>query len=85
QPVKLTLAYKIPKRLGEQLLHVTLKDGSGKRIERKVLKASGAGEIEVQFDVPKDLQGNQASFAAFIGAEFAKNLQHLSSKPIGIK
>jgi len=85
QPVKLTIAHKIPKRLGEELLHVTLKDGSGKRIERKVLKASGTGEIQVQFDVPKGLQGNQASFAAFIGGEFAKNLQHLSSKPIGIK
>ena len=67
------------------LVHVTLKDGSGKRIERKVLKASGTGEIQVQFDVPKDLQGNQASFAAFIGAEFVKNLQHLSSKPIDLK
>ena len=85
QPVKLTLAHKIPKRLKEQLLHVTLKDGSGKRIERKVLKASGTGEIGVQFDVPKDLAGNQASFAVFIGAEFARNLQHLSSKPISTK
>ena len=72
-------------RLGEQLLHVTFKDRSGKSIERKVLKASGTGEIQVQFDVPKGLQGNQASFAAFIGREFAQNLQHLSSKPIGIK
>ena len=72
-------------RLGEQLLHVTFRDGSGKRIERKVIKAAGTGEIQVHFDVPKDLQGNQASFAAFIGEEFAKHLQHLSSKPIGIK
>ena len=85
QPVKLTLAHKIPKRLKEQLLHVTLKDGSGKRIERKVLKASGTGEIEVQFDVPKDLQGNKVSFAAFIGAEFSKNLQLLNSKSIDLK
>ncbi|MDG2212635.1 MAG: heparan N-sulfatase, partial [Verrucomicrobiota bacterium] len=85
QPVKLTLDHKIPKRLKEQLLHVTLKDGSGKRIERKVLKASGTGEIEVQFDVPKDLQGNKVSFAAFIGAEFSKNLQLLNSKSIDLK
>ena len=85
QPVKLTLAHKIPKRLKEQLLHVTLKDGSGKRIERKVLKASGTGEIEVQFIVPKDLQGNKVSFAAFIGAEFSKNLQLLNSKSIDLK
>ncbi|MDP7051290.1 MAG: sulfatase [Verrucomicrobiota bacterium] len=85
QAVKLTLAHKIPKRLGEQLLHVTFRDGSGKRIERKVLKAAGTGEIQVQFDVPKDLQGNQASFAAFIGTEFSKNLQHLTSKPISTK
>ena len=85
QPVKLTLAHKIPKRLKEQLLHVTLKNGSGKRIERKVLKVSGTGEIEVQFDVPKDLQGNKVSFAAFIGAEFSKNLQLLNSKSIDLK
>jgi len=85
QPVKLTLAHKIPKRLKEQLLHVTLKNGSGKRIERKVLKASGTGEIEVQFDVPKDLQGNKVSFAAFIGADFSKNLQLLNSKSIDLK
>ncbi len=84
QPVKLTLAHKIPKRLKEQLLHVTLKNGSGKRIERKVLKASGTGEIEVQFDVPKDLQGNKVSFAAFIGADFSKNLQLLNSKSIAL-
>ena len=85
QPVKLTLAHKIPKRLKEQLLHVTLKNGSGKRIERKVLKASGTGEIEVQFDVPKDLQGNKVSFAAFIGVDFSKNLQLLNSKSIDLK
>ena len=85
QPAKLTLIHKVPKQLGEQLLHVTLKNGSGKRIERKVLKAAGTGEIEVQFDVPRYLQGNQASFADFIGAEFTKNLQHLSSKTIDLK
>ena len=84
-PVKLTFAYKIPKRLDEQLLHVTLKDGLGKRIERKVLKVSSTGEIEVDFDVPKDLQGNQVSFAAFVGAEYSKNLQHLTSKLINLK
>ena len=85
QPAKLTLAHKIPKRLKEQMLHVTFKDGSGKRIERKVLKASGIGEIEVQFDVPKDLQGNKVSFAAFVGSAYSNNLQHLNSEPIGIK
>jgi hypothetical protein len=66
QPVKLVITHKIPKRLGERLIHVTLKDGNGKRINRKVIKAAGSGEIEVQFDVPKDLQGNKVSFAAFI-------------------
>ena len=85
QPAKLTLIHKVPKQLGEQLLHVTLKDGSGKRIERKVLKLSGSGEVEFDFEVPKVLQGNRVSFAAFIGAEFTKNLQHLNSEPIGIK
>ena len=85
QPAKLTLIHKVPKQLGEQLLHVTLKDGSGKRIERKALKLSGSGEIEVDFDIPKTLQGNKVSFAAFVGSDYSSNLQHLNSEPIGIK
>ncbi|MCS5620903.1 MAG: hypothetical protein NZ656_03000, partial [Nitrospinaceae bacterium] len=85
QPVKLVITHKIPKRLGEQLIHVTLKDGNGKRINRKVIKAAGSGEIEVDFDSPKLLSGNQVIFAAFIGAEYSKNLQHLTSKLIDLK
>jgi len=85
QPAKLTLIHKVPKRLGEQLLHVTFKDGSGKRIERKVLKASGAGEIEVRFEVPKIVPGNKASFAIFAGKDYSTNLAHLTSKLIPIK
>ena len=84
-PAKLIIIHKIPKRLGEQQLHVTLKDGLGKRIERKVLKVSGAGEIEVKFDVPKIVPGNMASFAVFVGKDHPNNLVHLTSKLIPIK
>ena len=82
EPATITITHTIPKRLGEQSLHVTLKDGQGKRIERKVLKTSGKGIIKVTFDVPRELPGNKANFALFIGEEFSKNLQHLTSKPI---
>ncbi len=84
-PAKLIIIHKIPKRLGEQQLHVTLKDGLGKRIERKVLKASGTGEIEVKFDVPKIVPGNKTSFSVFAGKDYSNNLEHLTSKPIPIK
>ena len=82
KPATITITHTIPKRLGEQSLHVTLKDGQGKRIERKILKTFGKGIIKVTFEVPKELPGNKANFALFIGEEFSKNLQHLTSKPI---
>ena len=82
---KLIIIHNIPKRLGEQQLHGTLKDGLGKRIERKVLKVSGAGEIEVKFSMPKTVPGTNASFAVFVGKDFSNNLEHLTSEPIPIK
>jgi N-sulfoglucosamine sulfohydrolase len=82
EPATITIAHTIPKRLGEQSLHVTLKDSQGKRIERKVLKTSGKGIIKVIFNVPMELPGNKANFALFIGEEFSKNLQYLTSKPV---
>ena len=85
KPVKLIITHKIPKRLGEQLLHVTLKDGLGKRIERKVLKTIGVDELVVQFEVPKIVPGNKVSFAAFVGPDFSKNLRHLTSKLLPTK
>ena len=85
KPVKLIITHKIPKRLGEQLLHVTLKDGLGKRIERKVLKTIGANELVVQFEVPKIVPGNKVSFAAFVGPDFSKNLRYLTSKLLPTK
>ena len=85
KPVKLIITHKIPKRLGEQLLHVTLKDGLGKRIERKVLKTIGVDELIVQFEVPKIVPGNKVSFAAFVGPDFSKNLRHLTSKLLPTK
>ena len=85
QRVTLIISYNIPKKLSEQLLHVTIKNEQGKRIDRKVLKLSGSGEIEVDFDITKTLQGERVSFAAFIGSDYSKNLQHLNSNPINLK
>ena len=85
QRATLIISHNIPQKLSEQLLHVTIKNEQGKRIERKVLKLSGSGKVEVDFDIPKTLQGNKVSFAAFVGSDYAKSLQHLNSKPINLK
>lgn len=79
------IPHKIPARLGEQQIQVTVKDGNGKRIERKVLTASGEGVLEASFDLPATVPGNAISFAAFVGEEFPANLQHLTSDRIAVK
>ena len=81
---RLAITHTLPNELGEQLLHVTLKDGAGKRIERKVIRARGNGQLEIQFDVPRRVE-NTVSFALFIGQNFAGKLQSLKSKPVAVK
>ena len=72
--------------LGEQLVHVTLKAGpEAKRVDRKVVKVSGDGVIEVTFDVPEAVPGNIVHFAAFIGEDDASNKQHLQTAPVPVR
>jgi len=83
--VALKVHHKIPKRLGEQLLHVTLKDGTGKRIDRKVEKASGTGDLVVRFEIPKNKRLSSMMFSTFIGEEFGKHLEILHTEPVKVE
>ncbi len=86
KPVILKIQHKLPADLGEQVLTVTLKGGpDGKRLDRKTVKARGAGAVEVTFDVPASVPGSVVSFAAFVGEDFQKSLQHLQSGSVSVK
>ena len=74
--VTFSIHHDIPKRLAEQQLHVTLKDGDGNRLERKIVSASGKGTAKVTFDVP-DVSAVQAS--VFIGSDYQSSLQHVTT------
>ena len=82
--VTVIVNHKIPPKLGEQLIHVTLKADKTKRIERKVLKAKGTGKLEASFKVPESTSGKTIQFAVFIGEEYQQCLQHLTSKPVTV-
>ena len=79
---KIAIQHTLPQELGEQKLHVTLKDGDGKRIDRKVVTISGKGLAEIEFDVPKI---DRVRFSAFVGEDYTSNLQHITSDPVTTK
>ncbi len=86
KPVTVRVRHKVDAGLGEQLVHVTLKAGPQfKRVDRKVVKVSGDGVIEVTFDVPAAVPGNIVRFAAFIGEDFTRNRQHLQTGPVPVR
>jgi N-sulfoglucosamine sulfohydrolase len=86
QAVTIRVHHKVPPDLGEQLLHVTLKEGAdAKRVDRKVVKVSGKGTMDVVFDVPATVRDNTVSFAVFIGEDFERHRQHLQSKPVPVR
>jgi hypothetical protein len=89
--LEVIVRHRIPERLGEQELHVTLKSMSGnisatqaKRIHREVTTVTGDGETVVRFDVPADLDTDAPRLvvAAFVGEDFEHHLQHVTSRPI---
>ena len=86
KPLTVKLSYKLDDGLGEQLVHVTLKAGSDpKRVDRKVLKVSGDGTVEVTFELPATVPDNTISFAAFIGEDYAGSTQHLQTDPLLVR
>jgi N-sulfoglucosamine sulfohydrolase len=70
--------------LQEQLVHITLKDHAGNRIERQVVSVSGTGSMNVGFDIPRQSVDKEVSIAVFIGEEFSKRLQQENSKLIPV-
>ena len=79
-----TVRHKLPKQLGEQQFHVTLKDAAGKRIERIVKPASGAGDLKVTFKLAEDLPTKKLSVSAFVGKDYPSNLLHRTVGPVAV-
>ena len=89
---EIVVKHELPKNLGKQKVHVTLKQQvtvSGKRaeprIERKVITIQGNGEATVQMEIPEEMMSDIVRVAAFVGEDYGSNLQHLNSKPIPVK
>ncbi len=85
QKATVKLTHHFPADLGEKPVQVTLKGGGNERIERKEVKASGDGIIEVTFDIPAEVPGGKVSFAGLVGSGIKDALQHLQTKPIPVK
>jgi len=84
--ITVSIPHELPKRLGEQQIHVTLKVGTAlKRLDRKVVKVSGKGKVEVTFELPATIPDGTIGFAAFVGAEYTENLQHVATKAIKVE
>lgn len=77
--------HTFPADLGEKPIQVTLKGGGNERIERKEVKASGTGEIEVTFDIPADVPGGKVIFAGLVGKSIKDSLQQIQTKPVPVK
>ena len=77
--------YKLPTRLGQQKLHVTLIQGkASSRVDRQLHNISGQGKLVVEFKVPPAVTDGVVQFAAFVGADFPTNIQHFKTEPIKV-
>ena len=76
--------HKLPADLGEQKFHVTLKDGSGRRLHRIVETAQGRGTKNVSFEIPPDLTSDSVIVSAFVGEEYSSNLLHRTAGPVPV-
>lgn len=85
QKATVKVKHTFPADLGEKPVQVTLKDGKGTRLDRKEVKASGTGVIEVTFNIPADVSGGKVSFAGLVGTSIKDALQHLQTKPMPVK
>ncbi|MDB6004645.1 MAG: Sulfatase [Prosthecobacter sp.] len=85
QKATVKLTHHFPADLGEKPVQVTLKGGDNSRIERKEVKASGDGAIDVTFDIPAEVPGGKVSFAGLVGTSIKDALQHVQTKPIPVK
>lgn len=84
--VTVKINHNLPAELGEQVLTVTIKGGSGAtRLDRKTVKARGNGVAEVTFAVPASVPDGVVSFAAFVGEDYQTSRQHIQSETIPVK
>ncbi|MFK7767549.1 MAG: sulfatase [Mariniblastus sp.] len=84
EKVSVIIAHKVPEKLGPQKFHVTLKDDSGSRLDRKIETAKGAGKLEVSFELPTGYAKSTVNISAFIGEDYQTNLRHETIGPISI-
>ena len=80
--VVVQIDHRLPATLGEQSVHVTLKDSSKMRIERQVKKVAGQGTLRVRFELPENMAPQNLSVAAFLGDDYETNLLHRTAGPI---
>jgi len=85
QKAVVKVKHTFPAELGEKPIQVTLKGGGNERIERKEVKASGTGEIEVTFDIPAEVPGGKVIFAGLVGKNIKDSLQLIQTKPVNVK
>jgi N-sulfoglucosamine sulfohydrolase len=82
QKATVKLKHTLPADLGEKPVQVTLKSATNARIERKEVKVSGTGEVEVSFDIPAEIEGDSVIFAGLVGTGMKDSLQLIQSKPV---
>jgi len=86
EPVTVRIQHHFPENTGDQAITVTmLADPGKKRLDRKVVKAKGDGEIEVTFAVPAEMSGKSVKFAAFVGEDFKKTPLHIQTASLPVK
>jgi N-sulfoglucosamine sulfohydrolase len=86
QPLVVKVHHRLQADLGEQLLHVTFKAGTkNKRVDRQVVKVQREGVAEVTFKVPESVPDQIVSFAAFVGPDYDRSLQHVQIGPFPVK
>jgi hypothetical protein len=85
QKATVKLKHQFPADLGEKPVQVTLKGGGNERIERKEVKASGTGVIEVTFDIPAEIPGGKVIFAGLVGKGIKDALQQIQTTPTPVK
>lgn len=79
------LKHAFPADLGEKPVQVTLKDGNNGRIERKEVKVSGTGEVDVTFDIPAEIPGGKVNFAGLVGTGMKDSLELIQSSQVPVK
>ncbi|MGY8749918.1 MAG: sulfatase family protein [Pirellulales bacterium] len=81
---EVVIDHKLTKKLGQQDFHVTLKDDQGKRIDRRVVSASGNGSLKVLFELPDDFESSAIMVAAFVGKDYQSNLLYKTNGPVTV-